>query len=112
MPAGHRREMMAVFGQDPPPGQTQNHVCGSPQLRKTARRAPAPTRVVKGTHLNVRGVDRGTWTMTTPGQTPTEIAEGYFKTAYDRALAAANHTRNVQDPTGIAIYDIAASLTA
>ena len=50
--------------------------------------------------------------MTTPGQTPTEIAEGYFKTAYDRALAAANHTRNVQDPTGIAIYDIAASLTA
>ena len=45
-------------------------------------------------------------------QTPTESAEAYFKKAYDRALWGTNHTRTVQDPTGIAVYDIAASLTA
>ena len=42
---------------------------------------------------------------------PTESAEHYFRAAYDRALAAANHTKDVQDPTGIAVYDIAASLS-
>jgi hypothetical protein len=42
---------------------------------------------------------------------PTQNAEYYFKRAYDSALAAAMHTRNVQDETGIAVYDIAASLS-
>jgi hypothetical protein len=50
--------------------------------------------------------------MTTPQQSPTANAEHYFKKAYDLALAATNRTRTVQDPNGIAIYDIAASLTA
>jgi hypothetical protein len=50
--------------------------------------------------------------MTAANPTPTESAEAYFKKAYDLALWGANHTRTVQDPTGIAVYDIAASLTA
>ena len=50
--------------------------------------------------------------MTTARQAPTESAEAYFKKAYDLALKAAGHTRTVQDPIGIAIYDIAASLSA
>ena len=41
---------------------------------------------------------------------PTQHAEVLFRTAYDRALGAAAHTQDVQDPTGIAVYDIAASL--
>jgi hypothetical protein len=44
--------------------------------------------------------------------TPTESAEHYFRRAYDAAIAAANHTKDVNDPTGIAVYDIAASLSA
>lgn len=42
---------------------------------------------------------------------PTLNAEYYFRKAYDSAVAAAMHTVNVQDETGIAVYDIAASLT-
>jgi len=42
---------------------------------------------------------------------PTSQAQYYFRVAYDRALAAAQHTQDVQDPTGIAVYDIAASLS-
>jgi hypothetical protein len=42
---------------------------------------------------------------------PTQQAQVYFRVAYDRALAAASHTQDVQDPTGIAVYDIAASLS-
>ena len=45
------------------------------------------------------------------GQSPTQQAEYYFKKAYDAAIAAANHTRTVQDETGIAVYDLAASLS-
>lgn len=45
-------------------------------------------------------------------QKPTEFAEMYFRKAYDLAIAASNHTQKVQDETGIAIYDIAASLSA
>jgi hypothetical protein len=43
---------------------------------------------------------------------PTQNAEYYFKRAFDSALAAARHTSKVQDETGIAVYDIAASLSA
>jgi hypothetical protein len=42
---------------------------------------------------------------------PTQNAEYFFKRAYDSALAAANHTRNVQDETGIAVYDLASSMS-
>jgi hypothetical protein len=43
---------------------------------------------------------------------PTQNAEHFFKRAYDLAIAASMHTRDVQDQTGIAVYDIAASLSA
>jgi hypothetical protein len=42
---------------------------------------------------------------------PTQNAEHYFRRAYDLAIAASVHTRDVQDPTGIAVYDLAASLS-
>jgi hypothetical protein len=44
--------------------------------------------------------------------TPTQSAEQYFRIAHDRAIWAANHTAEVNDPTGIAVYDIAACLSA
>jgi hypothetical protein len=50
------------------------------------------------------------WRRDMPG--PTQNAEHYFKRAYDLAIAASMHTRDVQDQTGIAVYDIAASLSA
>jgi hypothetical protein len=46
------------------------------------------------------------------GRSPSQSAEYYFKRAYDTAIAATNHTKNVQDETGIAVYDIAASMAA
>jgi hypothetical protein len=44
--------------------------------------------------------------------TPTESAQNYFTIGYQRAIAAAGHTAEVQDETGIAVYDIAACLSA
>jgi hypothetical protein len=42
---------------------------------------------------------------------PTQQAENYFRLAYERAISAAGHTKDVEDDTGIAIYDIAACLS-
>ena len=49
--------------------------------------------------------------MTMPGQSPTQSAEHYFRRAYDAAIAAARHTKDVQDETGIAVYDLAACMS-
>jgi hypothetical protein len=42
---------------------------------------------------------------------PTQSAEIYFRKAYDLAIAAARHTQNVKDETGIAVYDLAACMS-
>jgi hypothetical protein len=50
--------------------------------------------------------------MTLQGQSPTQSAEYYFRRAYDLALASTVHTQKVQDETGIAVYDLAACMSA
>jgi hypothetical protein len=50
--------------------------------------------------------------MVLPNKTPTESAEHYFDKAYQLAIASVQKTATANDATSIAIYNMAACMSA